>query len=137
MFESSHNPVINSYNLSVFQIKIIAPIVIFSPFWMSDLNGDLRLNSRLSRLSNIFPFETSHFPSEYQRNTSRKTKFFPSPKTRSRFLLAPISWIEHSTNLSFHLKLQRSPLESLSWSGYKIELDLNISLVQVCYIHWS
>jgi len=95
---------------------------------MSDLNEDLRLNSRLSRLSNIFPFETSHFPSEYQRNTSRKTKFFPSPKTRSRFLLAPISWIEYATNLSFHLKLQ-SPLESLSLSWYKIELDPNISLV--------
>lgn len=109
MFESSHNPVINSFNLSVFKIKIIAPIVIFSPFWMSDLDGDLRLNTTLSRLSNIFPFETSHFHRNINEIEHVKPSLFPSLKTRSRFLLVPISWIPHYKNVLSHLKLQARP----------------------------
>ena len=76
---------------------------------MSDLDGDLRLNRTLSRLSNIFPFETSHFHRNINEIEHVKPSFFPSPKTRSRFLLVPIYWIPNYKNLLSHLKLRTIP----------------------------
>ena len=110
---------INSFDLSVFQIKIIAPIVIFSPFWMSDLDGDLRLNRTLRRLSNIFPFETSHFHRNINEIEHVKPSLFPSSKTRSRFLLVPISWIPYYKNLQSHLKLRTKYQNPFLVRGYK------------------
>ena len=102
---------------------------------MSDLDGDLRLNRTLSRLSNIFPFETSHFHRNINEIEHVNQVFFHLLRLDLGFFYCPfpgyhiirIYYRISSYELYQNSFLVRGPRTGDIGTAY--EADLNIGLV--------